>query len=102
MSELAYSSAVAIARRIRRRELSSREAVDYFLARVEALDKDINSVVTIDAERARAEADAADAALARGEVRGPLHGVPITVKDSFQTQGMRTTSGAPELAELIP
>jgi Amidase len=51
--------------------------VVYFLTRVEALDKPINSVVTIDAERARAEGDAADAALARGEVRGPLHGVPI-------------------------
>jgi amidase len=102
VSELAYSSAVAIARKIRERKLSSREAVDYFLTRVEALDKPINSVVTIDAERARTEADAADAALARGEVRGPLHGVPITIKDSFQTEGMRTTSGAPELAEFIP
>jgi amidase len=102
VSELAYSSAVAIARKIRQRKLSSREAVDYFLTRVEALDKPINSVVTIDAERGRTEADAADAALARGEVRGPLHGVPITIKDSFQTEGMRTTSGAPELAEFIP
>ena len=102
MSELAYSSAVAIADRIRQREISSREAVDYFLARVETLDKPINSVVTIDAERARTKADAADAALARGEVRGPLHGVPMTVKDSFQTAGMRTTSGAPELASFIP
>ena len=102
MSELAYSSAVAIADRIRRREISSREAVDYFLARVETLDKRINSVVTIDAERARTEADAGDAALARGEVRGPLHGVPMTIKDSFQTAGMRTTSGAPELASFVP
>ncbi len=102
MSELAYSSAVAIAKKIRQREISSREAVDYFLACVEALDKRINSVVTIDAERARTEADAADAALAHGEVRGPLHGVPMTIKDSFQTAGMRTTSGAPELAEFIP
>jgi amidase len=58
--------------------------------------------VTIDAARARREADAVDAALARGELRGPLHGVPMTVKDSFQTAGMRTTSGAPELSEFIP
>ena len=58
--------------------------------------------MTIDAERARTEADAADAALARGKVRGPLHGVPMTVKDFFQTAGMRTTSGARELAEFIP
>jgi amidase len=102
VSELAYSSAIAIAKKIRQREISSREAVDYLLARVEALDKPINSVVTIDAGRARAEADAADAALAHGEVRGPLHGVPMTIKDSFQTAGMRTTSGAPELAGFIP
>jgi hypothetical protein len=52
-SGLAYSSAVAIARKIRQRKPSSRETVDYFLTRVEVLDKRINSVVTIDAERAR-------------------------------------------------
>ncbi|MGC1342773.1 MAG: amidase family protein, partial [Candidatus Binataceae bacterium] len=91
MSELAHLSATAIARKIRRREISSREALDYFLARVAALDKPINCVVTIDGDRARSEADAADAALVRGEVRGPLHGVPMTIKDSFQTAGMRTT-----------
>jgi Asp-tRNA(Asn)/Glu-tRNA(Gln) amidotransferase A subunit family amidase len=102
MSDLAYSSGTEIARRIRHREISSREAVDYFLARVESLDKRINSIVTIDSDRARHEADAADAALARGEVKGPLHGVPMTIKDSFQTEGMRTTSGAPELATFIP
>ena len=102
MSELAYSSAVAIAKMIRQRELSSREALDYFLARVDALDKPINSVVTVDPVRARTEADAADTALARGELRGPLHGVPITIKDSYQTAAMRTTSGAPALAAFIP
>jgi amidase len=102
MPDLAYSSAIEIAKKIRNREVSSREALDYFLARIEALDKPINSVVTIDAARARIEADAADTALARKEVRGPLHGVPMTIKDSFQTAGMRTTSGAPELAAFIP
>ena len=102
MIELAFLSATAIASEIRERRTSSREAVDYFLARVEALDRRINSIVTIDAARARMEAAAADAALARGELRGPLHGVPMTVKDSFQTAGMRTTSGAPELSGFIP
>ncbi len=102
MSELAYLTAIDLAKKIRQREISSRETLDYFLARVATLDKTINSVVTIDAERARAEADAADAALARGAVRGPLHGVPMTIKDSFQTAEMRTTSGAPELANFIP
>ncbi len=102
MSELAYVSAVDLANKIRRREVSSTEALEYFLARIAALDKTINSVVTIDADRARAEAAAADEALARGEARGPLHGVPMTIKDSFQTAGMRTTSGAPELASFVP
>ncbi len=102
MSEFAYSSAIAIAEAIRRREVSSREVLDYFLARVERLDKSINSVVTLDVAQARREADAADAALVRGEMRGPLHGVPMTIKDTFQTAGMRTTSGAPELAQFIP
>jgi amidase len=102
VSELAYVTAIDLAQKIRQRELSSREALDYFLARVAKLDPRINSVVTIDAKRARAEADAADAALARGETCGPLHGVPMTVKDSFQTAGMRTTSGAPELADFVP
>ena len=102
MSELAYSSAIEIAKKIQQREISSREALDYFLARIEALDKQINCVVTIDAKRARIEADAAGSALARGEIKGPLHGVPMTIKDSFQTAGMRTTSGAPELADFVP
>src|SRR5215470_6826508 len=102
VSELAYLTAIDLAKRIRQREISSRETLGYFLARVATLDKNINSVVTLDAERARAEADAADATLARGVVRGPLHGVPMTIKDSFQTAGTRTTSGAPELADFIP
>ena len=102
MTELAFLSAIEIARQIRDHRVSSREALDYFLARIQTLDHPINSVVTIDAPRARMEADAADAALARGEIRGALHGVPMTVKDSFQTAGMRTTSGAPELSAFIP
>jgi hypothetical protein len=76
--------------------------LDYFLVRVERLDKSINSVVTLDAAQARHEADVADAALVRGEITGPLPGVPMTIKDSFQTAGMRTTSGAPEFARFIP
>jgi amidase len=102
MSELAFLSAIAIAEEIRAKKVSSREALDYFLTRVERLDRPINSIVTIDAARARKEADAADTALARGDIRGPLHGVPMTVKDSFQTAGMKTTSGAPELSAFIP
>ncbi len=102
MSELAYMAAGELAEKILRREVSSKEVLDHLLERIERLDRQIHSVVTLDADRARAEVEAADRALARGEVWGPLHGVPMTIKDSFQTAGMRTTSGAPELAEFIP
>ena len=76
MPDLAYVSALDLADAILRRKVSSREALEHFLRRVEMLDKTIHSVVTIDADRARAEADEADRALARGEGRGSLHGVP--------------------------
>jgi amidase len=100
--ELVYQSAEKLARRIRLREVSSREVLDAFLARVSKLDGPINSVVTIDAERAGREAAAADEAIVRDDPIGPLHGVPMTVKDSWQTAGLRTTSGATELAGFVP
>ena len=61
-----------------------------------------NAIITIDAERARQRAKDADGALARGESWGPLHGVPITIKDSFETVGLRTVSGYPPLSENLP
>ena len=99
---VAYRSATDLAASIRSGAMSSREALDVLLRRVRRLDGDVNSVVTVDAERAMREASAADEALASGEDVGPLHGVPMTVKDSWQTAGMRTTSGAPELADHVP
>lgn len=100
--ELAHLGAGELAHRIRHRELSSREVTLAMLDRIGRLDGPINAVVTVDVERAMAEATAADAAVAGHAELGPLHGVPLTVKDSFQTAGMRTTSGAPQLAELVP
>ena len=102
MNDLHWLSATQLAAKIRAKEVSSRESLECLLERVERLDGPINSVVTIDAERARREADEADADLARGDIRGPLHGVPMTVKDSFSTKNMRTTSGAPELSDHVP
>ena len=106
MSDLAYWSAAEVAAAIAGRELSSREHLEHLLARIERLDRrpeaPLNLVVTLDAERARREADAADAAVARGERLGPLHGVCMTVKDSLMTRGMLTTCGAPQYAALVP
>jgi amidase len=102
MAELAFRSATDLAAALRRREIGSRELLDVYLDRVERLDRRLNAVVTLDAERARDEAAAADEAAARGEPLGPLHGLPITIKDSIETAGLRTTCGAPELAGYVP
>ena len=66
------------------------------------MDGDVNSFVTVDAEGARARASAADDARARGDELGPLHGLPMTIKDCFETEGIRTTVGAPFLADYVP
>lgn len=78
------------------------EALDAHRARIGAVNPTVNAVVTWDTDRAITRANAADAATARGESWGPLHGVPMTVKDVWETAGMRTTSGAPEFADHVP
>lgn len=100
--ELAEASATELAARIRKGEVSSREVLGALLERVNRLDGPVNSVVTTDVERAFAEAAKADEVSAKGWGTGPLHGVPMTIKDSWETAGMRTTSGAPELSEHVP
>ena len=101
-TDFAYETTRRTAAAIAAKEVSARELLDAALARVDRLDRPVNAVVALDADRARAAADAADAAVARGDELGPLHGVPITIKDSFQTEGLVTTSGAPELADFVP
>ena len=101
MTDWADRSATEIVAGIRAKEVSSRELLATLLERVERR-RDLNAVVTIDAERATATAARAYEAVARGEPLGPLHGLPMTVKDAFETEGLRTTSGAPELADHVP
>ena len=93
--DLALRPAHELARLVRRRELSAVELLEHHLARLERLDPKINAVPVRHAghERARIRAQAADKALARGELWGPLHGVPITVKESFDVSGLPTTWG---------
>ncbi|HEY8155100.1 MAG TPA: amidase [Myxococcota bacterium] len=102
MPELGFRSASELLRALRQREISSRELLEHYLARVEAWNPALRAVVTLDEGRARRRADEADAALARGEARGPLHGLPISVKDCFETKGLRTTAGSRRLAEHVP
>lgn len=102
MSDLQWWSATEIAAAIRGGTVSSSDVLEHFVARIEALDGPINSVVHWDLDRARTAARAADEAVTRGDELGPLHGVPMTIKDSFQTEGCITTSGSPDLAGLVP
>ncbi|HET9612414.1 MAG TPA: amidase [Acidimicrobiales bacterium] len=102
MTDLHFLPATELCRLLRDGDVSSVELLDHLLARVEAHNPHLNAVVALDAERARARAAEADAARRRGESWGPLHGLPMTVKDAFETEGLVTTSGAPELRDHVP
>ena len=102
MTDLHWWTATDLADAIRGREVSARETLEHFVNRIEKLDGPINAAVRWDLDRARAAAAEADQAIARGDELGPLHGVPMTVKDSFQTEGCVTTSGSPDLADYVP
>lgn len=97
-----FVSTVELAAAIRERRLSSREALAEHLSSIEWLNGRLNAVVTLDAERAQRRARDADEALARGELWGPLHGVPFTLKDTHSTAGIKTTVGSPMLAGHVP
>ena len=90
--DLTAASAVRLAGAIRRREVSCVEVIDAYLLRIKALNPALNAVVQLNAN-ARDAAAAADRALRKRDHLGPLHGVPITVKDSFDTAGIVTTAG---------
>ena len=87
---------------IAKRELSSFEAVSAALTRLDQLEGKLNAFITVMREKALAEAKNADEDIARGRYRGPLHGVPVTIKDMFETAGVLTTGGSKILADWIP
>lgn len=97
-----YKSATELTASIRNGEITSLDLLNLYLDRIERYNDDINAVVALDIEAARARAAEADKALARGENRGPLHGLPMTVKDVFEVLGMPATSGDPKLKDYIP
>ena len=96
------SSASELAEAIRSKRLSSREIVEAHLERIAAVNPKLNAVVQFTAETARTQAAAADAALARGEIKGPLHGVPVTIKDTLETEGVICTGGTKGRANYVP
>jgi amidase len=100
--ELVKKSATELGRLIREKKVSSVEVVEAYLKQIEAVNPRINAVVALCGDRAKAEAKAADERLARGEVLGPLHGVPFTIKDSLETEGVVSTAGSLGLKAFIP
>jgi len=99
--ELCYAGIRELGGLFRRRELSPVDYATDLLRRIERLDKDLNAYVTVTAERALADARAAEAALERGDA-GPLAGIPIAYKDLYATKGIRTTAGSALLADWVP
>jgi amidase len=102
MMELPFRSAVELAGEIRAKRVGCRELLELYWKRVERYNPKLNAIIVTDLDGARRRADAADAALQRGHVWGPLHGVPMTVKESFDVAGWPTTWGAPEFRDYRP
>lgn len=98
----AYRSATELLADIAAGRLSSRALLDSYIARIESFDPALNSVVTLNVAEARLKADLADTAVRNGLPLGPLHGLPMTIKDTFEVLGMPCTAGAPQLREHRP
>ncbi|MEZ5857027.1 MAG: amidase [Hyphomicrobiaceae bacterium] len=101
MDKLHWKSAAEIARLIREKKTTATEALEHFLTRVDTYNPKLNAIIWQDRERARLRAKAADAALAKGEIWGPLHGVPMTIKESYNVAGSPTTWGDPALKDNV-
>lgn len=101
-SEINDLSARDLAAAIRRRDISAREALEAHFAQIDAVNPAINAIVTLDRDTAAAGAAAADELTASGAELPPLHGVPLTHKDTNSTRGLRTTQGSPVFKDRIP
>ena len=99
--ELWTLSAVELAGKLKAKEVGSEELTRYFIARIEEYDKKLNAVVVRDFDRALEAAKQADALYARGEVMGPLHGLPMTIKESYDIAGLPSSWGVPDAAKNI-
>jgi amidase len=101
-SDLCFTPAVQLASMIRDKKVSAREVMQAHLSQIERVNPAVNAIVPLVADRAMADAAAADAELARGKIRGPLHGLPIAHKDLVPTKGIRTTQGSPFFRDFVP
>ena len=101
-SDIPFLSATELSRLLESREVSPVEATEAYLERIDNLDFKFNSYLTVSRREALEAAREAERAIARGEYLGPMHGVPVAVKDQLWTRGIRTTGGSRFLADYIP
>lgn len=102
MSSLVFTPAYQLAQMIRDQTVSTKEVLEAYLEQIKQRNPKINAIATLDEAAARKRAIKADQAIARGEVWGQLHGVPITIKDTFETSGLLTTAGYKPLRNYVP
>jgi aspartyl-tRNA(Asn)/glutamyl-tRNA(Gln) amidotransferase subunit A len=100
--DLLFASIAELAPRLARRELSPVEVTDAALARIARLEPKLHAFITVTADSARAAARAAEAAIMAGHHLGPLHGIPVAIKDLYATKGVATTYGSPLFADWVP
>ncbi len=101
-SEIPFLSATELSRLIRTREVSPVEATEAYLARIESVDGKLNSYITVCQDEALAAARQAEQEIANGGYLGPMHGIPVAVKDQFWTRGIRTTNGSTIQKDFVP
>ena len=99
--DLAFLSATVLAKKIATKKISSLELLNYYLGRIEKINPEINAIVVLDIKNAKKQARLADKILAKGDLIGPLHGLPITVKDSYDVKGLPSTHGNIDLKNNI-
>src|SRR5207237_20021 len=93
MDSLIFRSATQLAELIRTKQATPTEVLDAHIARIEAVNERLNAIVTLSLDQAREAAKASEARIARGDTLRPLEGVPVSIKDTIETAGIRTVSG---------
>ena len=101
-SDIPYLSATELSGLLQKREVSPVEAVEAYLERIDSLNPDLNAYLTICSHEALEAARQAEQELRRGDSKGPMHGVPVAVKDQIRTKGIRTTGGSPVFNDFVP
>jgi aspartyl-tRNA(Asn)/glutamyl-tRNA(Gln) amidotransferase subunit A len=101
-TDIPFLSATELANRLENKQISPVEAVEAYLSRIERVGPKVNAYITVCAEQARLAARQAEEEIAKGHYRGPLHGVPVAVKDQIHTKGILTTDASKVRAEFVP